>query len=102
MGAIRWGTRGRVPPTFSDSGDLICHVPHIFLFSFRNISVSHQAVPLTFYNKIALMHTNIDIFAFLAVIWQNLISLIAFGPSVIKVAHAWYTTICETGSLINA
>ena len=30
------------------------------------------------------------------------ICLIAFGPSVIKVAHPWYRTICETGSLINA
>jgi len=33
---------------------------------------------------------------------RDLICLIAFGPSVIKVAHPWYTTICETGSLINA
>jgi len=49
MGAIRWGTR---PPTFSDSEDIICHV---FLFRFRNVLVSHQAVPFTFYNKIALM-----------------------------------------------
>jgi len=34
---------------------------------------------------------------------RGLICLIAFGfgPSVIKVAHPWYTTICETGSLIN-
>ena len=31
------------------------NVPHIFLFRFRNILVSHQAVPLTFCNKIALM-----------------------------------------------
>ena len=31
-----------------------------------------------------------------------LFCLIAFGPSVIKVAHPWYTTICETSSLINA
>jgi len=29
--------------------------PHIFLFRLRNILVSYQAVPLTFYNKIALM-----------------------------------------------
>jgi len=26
-GAIRWGTRGTRPPTFSDSSDIICHVP---------------------------------------------------------------------------
>jgi len=55
MGAIMWGTRETRPPTFSDSEDIICHAPHIFLFRFRNILVSHQAVPLTFYNKIALM-----------------------------------------------
>ena len=55
MGAIRWGTRETGPPTFSDSGDIICHVPHIFLFRFGNILVLHQAVSLTFYNKIALM-----------------------------------------------
>jgi len=28
---------------------------HIFLFRFRNVLVSHQTVPLTFHNKIALM-----------------------------------------------
>jgi len=33
---------------------------------------------------------------------RGLICLIVFGPSVIKVAHPWYTTICETGSLTNA
>jgi len=33
--------------------------PHIFLFRFRNILVSYQAVPLTFYNKIALMIVSI-------------------------------------------
>ena len=32
---------------------------------------------------------------------RSLICLIAFGPSVIKVAHPWYTTTGETGSLIN-
>jgi len=32
--------------------------PHIFLFRFRNILVSHQAVSLTFYNKIAHMEAN--------------------------------------------
>ena len=42
------GHRGRVLSTSSD-------VPHIFLFRFCNILVSHQAVPLTFYNKIALI-----------------------------------------------
>ena len=46
MSAIRWGTRGRVPTSFSDSGIIICHVPHLFLFTFRNILVSHQAAPL--------------------------------------------------------
>jgi len=51
------GHRGRVPPTFSDSGDVICHVPRFLLFRFCNILVSHQAVPLTFYNKTALMGT---------------------------------------------
>jgi len=30
---------------------------------------------------------------------RGLICLIAFGPSVIKVAHPWYTTICETSTL---
>ena len=52
MGTIRWGTR---PPTFSDSGNIIHHVPHIFLFRFRNLLVSHQVVHPTFCNKIALM-----------------------------------------------
>jgi len=31
-----------------------------------------------------------------------LICLIAFDPSVIKVGHPWYVTICETSSFINA
>ena len=31
MGAIRWG---KCTPTFSDGGDIICHVPHIFLLGF--------------------------------------------------------------------
>jgi len=31
--------------------------PHIFLFIFRNILVSRQPVPLTFYNKVAPMVT---------------------------------------------
>jgi len=30
MGAIRWGTRGMCPPTFSTGGDIICHVPPLF------------------------------------------------------------------------
>jgi len=55
MGAIRWGTWGTRPPTFSDCGNIIRHVPHIFLLRFRNILVSHQVVHPTFYNKIALM-----------------------------------------------
>ena len=33
---------------------------------------------------------------------RGLICFSAFGASVIKVAHPWHTTICETGSLINA
>jgi len=52
MGASRWGTRGTRPPTFSDSGDLICHVPPHFLFRFRNILVSHQTVPPHFATKL--------------------------------------------------
>jgi len=28
------GRGGRVPPTFSDGGDILCHVPHFFLFKF--------------------------------------------------------------------
>jgi len=51
MGAIRWG-RGARPPTFSDSGDVIC--PNIFLFRFRNtaywfctkLSLSHFTTKL--------------------------------------------------------
>jgi len=34
MGAIRWGTRGTRPPTFSDSGDIICHDPTFFSLGF--------------------------------------------------------------------
>jgi len=48
------GHEGRVPH-FSDSGDIIYHAPHIFLFRFHNILVSHQTVPLTFYNKLRFM-----------------------------------------------
>ena len=33
-GAIWWGTVGRVPPTFSDGEDIICHVPPFLLFRF--------------------------------------------------------------------
>ena len=33
MGAIRWGTRGTRPPTFSDSEDILCHVLPYFLFT---------------------------------------------------------------------
>ena len=49
------GHGGRVPPTFSESGDIIYLVLPVSFFRFLNILVSHQAVPLTFYNKIALM-----------------------------------------------
>jgi len=41
MGAIWWGTRGTCPPTFSDGGDIICHVPHTFFsldFVFGEVS----------------------------------------------------------------
>jgi len=31
MGAVWWGTRGRVPHFFR-WGDIICHVPYFFLF----------------------------------------------------------------------
>jgi len=34
MGEIRCGTRGTCPPIFLDSGDIICHSPHVFLFKF--------------------------------------------------------------------
>jgi len=34
MGAIWWGTRGTCPPAFSVGGDIICHVPPLFLFRF--------------------------------------------------------------------
>jgi len=45
MGAIRWGTRVTRPHTFSDSGIWYVMSPHIFLFRFRNVLVSHQAAP---------------------------------------------------------
>ena len=56
MGAIRWGT---CPPHFFRQWgyNMPCS-PH-FLFRFFNILVSHQPVPLTFYNKIALMSTSV-------------------------------------------
>ena len=41
MGAIWWGHGGCVPPTFSDGGDIICHVPPTFFslgFVFCEIS----------------------------------------------------------------
>ena len=41
MHAICWGTRGTCPPTFSDRGDIICHVPPTFLslgFVFGEVS----------------------------------------------------------------
>ena len=34
MGAISWGTRGRVPLTFSDGGHNMSCPPHFFLFRF--------------------------------------------------------------------
>jgi len=52
MGAIRWGTRGTTPPTFSDTWDIICHVPLHLLFRFCNILVSHQPVSLHFTTKL--------------------------------------------------
>jgi len=55
IGAIRWGTQVMRPPTLSDSGDIIWDVTPHCLCRYRNILVSHQAAPLTFYNKIALM-----------------------------------------------
>jgi len=48
----RWGTWGRVPPTFSDNGDIICYVPPHVLFRFRNILSSHQPVPPHFTTKL--------------------------------------------------
>jgi len=30
MGEIWWGTRGKVPPTFSGGGDMTYHVPPTF------------------------------------------------------------------------
>ena len=51
------GHGGRVPPLFQTVGIYYAMLPHIFLFRFRNILVSHQAVPPTFSNKIALMPT---------------------------------------------
>jgi len=41
QGAIRWGTQGTRPTTFSDIGDIICHVPYILLYRFRNICCLH-------------------------------------------------------------
>jgi len=48
------GDTGTLPPTFSESGDIICHVL-IFLLRIRNILVLHQTAPLTFCNKIPLV-----------------------------------------------
>jgi len=52
MGAIRWRTRGMHPPTFSDSGDTIFHVPLHFLFRFHNVLVSHPPVSSHFTTKL--------------------------------------------------
>ena len=49
MGAIRWGTH---PPTFSESENIMCHVPSHFSFRFCNILVSHQRVPPHFTTKL--------------------------------------------------
>jgi len=46
------GHEGRVSPTFSESGDIFCHVAHIFFFRFCNILVSHQVVHVTFTTKL--------------------------------------------------
>jgi len=59
MVAVKWGTRGTRPPTFSDSGDIICHVSPHFLFRFRNIYLFHANLPPTFYNKIAPMNSSV-------------------------------------------
>jgi len=41
MGAIWWGTRERVPPTFLYGGDIICHVtPTFFSLGFAVGEVS--------------------------------------------------------------
>ena len=47
--------RGLVQPVSQTGGILYATYPNIFLFRFRNILVSHQGVPLIFYNTIALM-----------------------------------------------
>ena len=45
MGAIRWGTRGTLPPTVSGIEDMMYIVPPHFPFRFCNILVSHQPAP---------------------------------------------------------
>jgi len=55
MGAIRWGTRGTRPPTFSGSGDIICHFPHILFLRLKIYWFHTNLPPPTFYNKIASM-----------------------------------------------
>jgi len=52
MGAMRWGTGETRPPTVSESGDIICHVPHIFFLGFvicwfhTNLSSPHFTTKL--------------------------------------------------------
>jgi len=45
------GTRG-TRPHFFRQWHIICHVPHIFLFRFGNILVSHQPAPSHFTTKL--------------------------------------------------
>jgi len=52
MGEIWWGTRRKFPPSFSDEGDIICHVLHFFSLSFAFGEVSKIKVMLvTFFVK---------------------------------------------------
>jgi len=47
MGAIWWGTQGRVPPTFGNRGDIICHVPPtLYPLNFAFEEVSKINVPI--------------------------------------------------------
>jgi len=57
MGALGEGHGARAPTHFFKKWGYNMPCPPHFIFRFHNILVSHQAVPLTFYNKIALMET---------------------------------------------